>query len=75
MEAGKSTFEIVPEKTQISQSSVISELIDTKYNVRYSLVVFAVDGGIFRVKINEVDPKTARFEVPYVLVSDPALQT
>lgn len=74
MEAGKSTFEVVPEKTQFSQSSVISELIDTKYNARYSMIIYAVDGGIFRVKINEVDPKTARFEVPYVLTSDPALQ-
>lgn len=75
MEKGKSTFELLPDRTQITQSGILAELLDSKYNVKYSLSVSAVDGGIFRVKINELNPSASRFEVPYVLVAEPSLQT
>jgi len=74
MEKGKSTFEVISDRTQVTQSSVQAEVVDTKYNVKYSLSVTAVDGGIFRVKMDELNPKAPRFQVPYVLVTEPSLQ-
>lgn len=73
MEPEKSSFEFLTDKASVSSSVLKSELIDTKYNVKYGFYLYAVEGDIFRLKINELNPVKQRFEVPFVLVSDPIL--
>lgn len=67
MEPNKSNFKLLVEKTEIAPSSLRSQLVDTKYNVYYSFYLYAIENGIFRFKINELNPEKIRFEVPYVL--------
>lgn len=75
MEPEKSTFELLADKTMLSSSSVLhSELIDKKSNVKYSFHLYAIEGNIFRLKINELNPIKPRFEVPFVLVREPTLK-
>ncbi|KAL0274187.1 UNVERIFIED_CONTAM: hypothetical protein PYX00_006669 [Menopon gallinae] len=67
MEPNKSNFKLLIEKTEIAPSSLRSQLVDTNYNVYYSFYLYAVENGIFRFKINELNPEKIRFEVPFVL--------
>lgn len=60
--------------TEVTPTGLQAELIDTHYRVKYSFNLYAIEGGIFRLKINELNPLKPRFEVPHALVQDPALQ-
>lgn len=75
MEPGKSSFEFSTEKASVSSSVLQSELVDTRYNVKYSFQLYAIENDTLRLKINELNPTKPRFEVPFVLVSEPVLKS
>lgn len=72
-----SPYVVSPDTLQIDESAgtvqaliVNTESEDPSNPVKFRLEIFALEGGIFRFKINEAYPIRERVEVPYALVED-----
>ncbi|KAM4664518.1 neutral alpha-glucosidase C [Discoglossus pictus] len=58
----------------VDDGSATLQILHKYTKVPLQLQVIALEGGIFRLKINEVSPLKPRYEVPDVLVKEPATQ-
>lgn len=66
-----SNFQVVSGTISIGVSAVSVHLIDTNTADRYQLNISAIQGDIFRVRIQELD--FDRYNLPYALDGEPTL--
>ncbi|MEE6516322.1 hypothetical protein FKM82_025693 [Ascaphus truei] len=71
---GRSPYHARLETLTVGDDSATLEILHQDTEVPLQLQVFAVEGDILRLKINEVSPLKPRYEVPNVLVKEPATQ-
>uniref|UniRef100_A0A8C0IMP5 Glycoside hydrolase family 31 N-terminal domain-containing protein n=1 Tax=Chelonoidis abingdonii TaxID=106734 RepID=A0A8C0IMP5_CHEAB len=71
---GKSLYQGLLDSVTLCNDSVKLQIINEKNKVPLLVEIYAIDGNIFRLKINEVSPLKSRYEVPDVLIKEPATQ-
>ncbi|XP_044869546.1 neutral alpha-glucosidase C isoform X2 [Mauremys mutica] len=71
---GKSLYQALLDSVTLCNDSVKLQIINEKNKVPLLVEIYAIDGNIFRLKINEVSPLKSRYEVPDVLIKEPTTQ-
>uniref|UniRef100_A0A8C6YDM5 Glucosidase alpha, neutral C n=1 Tax=Naja naja TaxID=35670 RepID=A0A8C6YDM5_NAJNA len=69
---GKSPYQALLQTVELSNSNVKFQIFNEDSKVTLSVEVYEIEGNIFRLKINEVNPLKPRYEVPDVLIKEPA---
>ncbi|XP_063173093.1 neutral alpha-glucosidase AB isoform X1 [Candoia aspera] len=71
LKPGSSPYRALLESLQFSQDSMKIQLINEANKVPLLLEFYGLKGNMTRLRINELTPLKARYEVPDVLVQDP----
>uniref|UniRef100_A0A8C3HFX7 Glucosidase alpha, neutral C n=1 Tax=Chrysemys picta bellii TaxID=8478 RepID=A0A8C3HFX7_CHRPI len=71
---GKSLYQALLDSVTLCNDSVKLQIINEKNKVPLLVEIYAIEGNIFRLKINEVSPLKSRYEVPDVLIKEPTTQ-
>ncbi|XP_034273663.1 neutral alpha-glucosidase C isoform X3 [Pantherophis guttatus] len=69
---GKSPYQALLQTVELSNSNVKFQIFNEDSKVTLSVEMYEIEGNIFRLKINEVNPLKPRYEVPDVLIQEPA---
>ncbi|XP_032084957.1 neutral alpha-glucosidase C isoform X2 [Thamnophis elegans] len=69
---GKSPYQALLQTVELSNSNVKFQIFNEENKVTLSVEMYEIEGNIFRLKINEVIPLKPRYEVPDVLIKEPA---
>ncbi|KAL7992412.1 hypothetical protein Chor_016668 [Crotalus horridus] len=69
---GKSPYQALLQTVELSNSNVKFQIFNEESKVTLSVEMYEIEGNIFRLKINEVNPLKPRYEVPDVLIKEPA---
>uniref|UniRef100_A0A8C3P4W0 Glucosidase alpha, neutral C n=1 Tax=Chrysemys picta bellii TaxID=8478 RepID=A0A8C3P4W0_CHRPI len=72
---GKSLYQALLDSVTLCNDSVKLQIINEKNKVPLLVEIYAIEGNIFRLKINEVSPLKSRYEVPDVLIKEPTTQS
>ncbi|XP_077433473.1 neutral alpha-glucosidase AB isoform X2 [Vanacampus margaritifer] len=68
---GESPYRALLETMELTNTRLTLQLKNDKNKVRLLLELYRLQGNITRVKINELKPLKARYEVPDVLIREP----
>ncbi|XP_077178869.1 neutral alpha-glucosidase C isoform X2 [Paroedura picta] len=68
----KSRYRALLDTVELSDSSVSFQIINEEYKVPLLVELYEIEGNIFRIKVNEIAPLKPRYQVPDVLVKEPA---
>ncbi|OXB72501.1 UNVERIFIED_CONTAM: hypothetical protein H355_002772 [Colinus virginianus] len=71
---GKSLYRALLDTVTLSDENVKFQIIHEENKVLLQVEIYEIEGNIFRLKINEAAPLRARYEVPDVLIKEPATQ-
>uniref|UniRef100_A0A8C7JQD0 Glucosidase II alpha subunit a n=1 Tax=Oncorhynchus kisutch TaxID=8019 RepID=A0A8C7JQD0_ONCKI len=71
MKPGQSSYTALLETLELSDSHLTVQLLNNNNKVLLLLELYRLQGNMTRVKINELKPIKARYEVPDVLITDP----
>ncbi|XP_048803467.1 neutral alpha-glucosidase C [Lagopus muta] len=71
---GKSLYRALLDTVSLSDENVKFQITHEENKVFLQVEIYKIEGNIFRLKINEAAPLRARYEVPDVLVKEPATQ-
>ncbi|XP_058017993.1 neutral alpha-glucosidase C isoform X2 [Ahaetulla prasina] len=69
---GKSPYQALLQTVELFNSNVKFQIFNEDSKVTLSVEIYEIEGNIFRLKINEVNPLKPRYEVPDVLIKEPA---
>ncbi|XP_061467295.1 neutral alpha-glucosidase C isoform X2 [Rhineura floridana] len=69
---GKSLYRALLDTVELSNSYVKFEIVNEECKVTLLVEIYEIEGNIFRLKINEKTPLKPRYEVPNVLIKEPA---
>nr|XP_006130414.1 neutral alpha-glucosidase C isoform X1 [Pelodiscus sinensis]XP_025044103.1 neutral alpha-glucosidase C isoform X1 [Pelodiscus sinensis] len=69
---GKSLYKALLDSVTLCNDSVTLQIINEK--VSLLVEIYAIEGNVFRLKINEVSPLKSRYEVHDVLIKEPTTQ-
>ncbi|KAK9409746.1 neutral alpha-glucosidase C [Crotalus adamanteus] len=69
---GKSPYQALLQTVELSNGNVKFQIFNEESKVTLSVEMYEIEGNIFRLKINEVNPLKPRYEVPDVLIKEPA---
>lgn len=74
--SGQSPYVLLMDSLKIQRTNVQVQLLNTKNNVRLLLDLYGLQGNTARLKINELNPIKARYEIPVgdVLIGEPKQQ-
>ena len=64
-------YAVIPDSVQFQHGTVSCHILNTKNNVTLSLTVDTLQKETTRIRINEIDPIRARYEVTASLVEEP----
>ncbi|XP_027673962.2 neutral alpha-glucosidase C isoform X1 [Chelonia mydas] len=71
---GKSLYRALLDSVTLCNDSVKLQIINEENKVPLLVEIYAIEGNIFRLKINEVAPLKSRYEVSDVLIKEPNTQ-
>uniref|UniRef100_A0ACB8G5A7 Uncharacterized protein n=1 Tax=Sphaerodactylus townsendi TaxID=933632 RepID=A0ACB8G5A7_9SAUR len=69
---GKSLYQALLDTVEISDSGVKFQIINEESKVLLLVELYEIEGNIFRLKVNEIAPLKPRYQVPDVLIKEPA---
>lgn len=70
--AGESKFEVNFNSFQVSENGLDVELVNNKLNDHsFKISLTAIDGNIFRLQVDEVNPLHKRYRPQFALNGDP----
>lgn len=73
VQPGQSPYELHLNTLKVESSSIQADIVNTQNGARFRFQLFALQDGVFRMKINELSPLKPRFEVPFALTGEPSL--
>ncbi|KAJ9579720.1 hypothetical protein L9F63_004646 [Diploptera punctata] len=73
VQSGESSYELHLNTLKVEPSNIQADIVNTQNDARFHFQLFALQDGTFRMKINEKSPLKPRFEVPFALIGEPAL--
>ncbi|XP_060117238.1 neutral alpha-glucosidase C isoform X1 [Heteronotia binoei] len=69
---GKSLYRALLDTVELSDSSVKFQILNEECKVPLLVELYEIEGNIFRLKVNEIAPLKPRYQVPDVLIKEPA---
>ena len=72
MTPGQSPYTAILDTVKLTDGVISMNILNTKKNVLLGLELHGLQNNMVRMKINEVSPAKPRYEVPDVIVAEPA---
>ncbi|XP_053141818.1 neutral alpha-glucosidase C isoform X2 [Hemicordylus capensis] len=69
---GKSSYRALLDTMDLSNGNVKFQIINEECKIPLLVEIYKIEGNILRLKINEIMPLKPRYEVPDVLIKEPA---